>query len=280
MKLQFCSLEMRVKNLAILMMALVGTGCVAEAADEGDGPMEHNPGEESVAEAQQALYLYDYSASNTNNAANEANVKKKTINIGAGETVMIGTTVLPGTLFHGDTYLRLYNFLDKPVASNDDAVCNKNSGSLISYTSPYGSTESFVLWGGCSANGACGTNTVQIARRDPVVFSYSTQNTNDATVNTTNRTYSLKANQIVRVSTCSYAAYGAKATGDTFLRLFREINGAWVSVAGNDDTSACQDQCDHASLIQYTVPVSGNYQVRAGCFSDEKCSGTVVLYKQ
>jgi hypothetical protein len=280
MKIQFCSLGIRMKNLAILMMGLVGTGCVAEAADEGDGAMGRNPGEESVAEAQQALYLYDYSASNTNSATNEANVKKKTINIGAGETVMIGTTVLPGTVFQGDTYLRLYNFLDKPVASNDDAVCNLNSGSLISYTSPYGSTESFVLWGGCNANGACGTNTVQIARRDPVVFSYSAQNSNNASVNTTNKTYSLKANQIVRVSTCSYAAYGAKATGDTFLRLYREINGDWVYVAGNDNTSACQYQCDLASLIQYTVPVSGNYQVRAGCAYDEECSGTVALYKQ
>jgi hypothetical protein len=272
--------EMRMKRLAILMMVLVNAGCVAEAADEGDGAMEHNPGAESVAETQQALYLYDYSASNTHGATDEANVKKKTVSIGAGETVMIGTTVLPGTLFKGDTYLRLYNFLDKQVASNDDAVCNMNSGSLISFTSPYGVAENFVLWGGCSADEACGTNTVQIARRDPVVFSYSAQNTNQATVNTTNRTYSLKANQIVRVSTCSYAAYGAKATGDTVLRLYRAIDGAWVSVAGNDDTSACQGQCDLASMIQYTVPVSGSYQVRAGCVSDEECSGTVVLYRQ
>lgn len=262
----------------LVMMVLVGAGCVAEAADDGDGALESNPGEESVAEAEQALYLYDYSATNTNNAT--TNVKKKAFNIGAGETVMIGTTVLPNTLFKGDTYLRLYNFLDKQVASNDDAACTQNGGSLIAFTSPYGTTESFELWGGCYGNEACGPNTVQIARRHPVVFSYSGSNTNSATVNTTNKTYSLTANQIVRVSTCSYAAYGAKATGDTHLRLYREIDGAWVYVAGNNDTPACEDQCGLASLIQYTVPVSGNYQVRAGCAYDEECSGTVVLYRQ
>ena len=267
------------KRLAtLMMMVLVGAGCVAETADDGDGSLEGNPGEESVAEAEQALYLYDYSASNTNNAT--TNVTKKTINIGAGQTVMIGTTVLPGTLFKGDTYLRLYNFLDKQVASNDDAACTQNEGSLISFTSPYGTAENFVLWGGCHGSDACGPNTVQIARRDPVVFSYSGQNTNHATVNTTNKTYSLTAGQNVRVSTCSYAAHGAKATGDTVLRLYREIDGAWVSVAGNDDTSACQGQCAYASMIQYTVPVSGKYQVRAGCAYDAQCSGTVVLYRQ
>jgi len=249
----------------LVIMALVGAGCAAEAADEGDGALGDNPNEESIAETQQALYLYDYSTSNTDSARNETNVKKKTINIGAGETVMIGTTVLPGTLFKGDTYLRLYNFLDKQVAYNDDAACNLNSGSLISYTSPYGTTESFELWGGCYANDACGTNTVQIARRDPVVFSYTAQNTNHGTANTTNRTYHLQANQNVRISTCSYAAYGAHATGDTLLRLYREVDGAWVYVAGNDNTSACQGQCDLASLIQYTAPAAGDYQVRAGC---------------
>ncbi|MDC0746102.1 hypothetical protein [Polyangium mundeleinium] len=268
------------KRLATLvMMVLVGAGCAADAADEGDYALE-DPGEESVAEAEQALYLYDYSASNTNSAANEANVKKKSISIGAGETVMIGTTVLPGTLFKGDTYLRLYNFLDKQVAYNDDAACNLNAGSLISFTSPYGTTESFELWGGCYGNDACGPNTVQIARRDPVVFSYSGQDTNNGTVNTTNKTYALKANQNVRISTCSYAAHGAKAIGDTVLRLYREIDGAWVHVAANGNTSACEGQCDLASLIQYTVPATGNYQVRAGCADAEECSGTVVLYRQ
>ncbi|MDI1435866.1 hypothetical protein [Polyangium sorediatum] len=264
----------------LVMMVLVGAGCAAEAADEGEGALEGNPGEESVAEAEQALHLYDYSASDTNSAANEANVKKKTISIGAGETVMIGTTVLPGALFKGDTYLRLYNFLDKQAASNDDSACAQNSGSLIAFTSPYGTKENFVLWGGCYGNDACGPNSVQIARRDPVVFSYSAQDTNNAAVNTTNKTYSLTANQIVRVSTCNYAAHGAKATGDTYLRLYREVEGTWVYVAGNDNTSACADQCDLASLIQYTVPATGKYQVRAGCADAAECSGTVVLYRQ
>ncbi|TKC99792.1 hypothetical protein [Polyangium fumosum] len=204
-----------------------------------------------------------------------AGAVKETISIGAEETVMIGTTGLPGSAFKGDTSLRLCNFLDKQVAYNDDAACNLNTGSLISFTSPYGVSQDFVLWVGC-IDTPCGPNAVRIARRDPVVFSYAFQDANS----TAEQTYTLEASQYIRVSTCGYAADGAEAIGDTVLRLYRDVEGTWVYVAGNDNTSACQGQCELASMIQYVVPASGKYQVRAGCATDEACSGTVVLYRQ
>ncbi|MDI1435004.1 hypothetical protein QHF89_36210, partial [Polyangium sorediatum] len=106
---------------------------------------------------------------------------------------MIGTTGLPGSAFKGDTSLRLCNFLDKQVAYNDDAACNLNTGSLISFTSPYGVSQDFVLWVGC-IDTPCGPNAVRIARRDPVVFSYAFQDANS----TAEQTYTLEASQNIR----------------------------------------------------------------------------------
>ena len=95
-------------------------------------------------------------------------------------------------------------------------------------------------------------------------YSYSASNTNSATVNTVNYTIGLYAGEKFTSGTCGVA--GATSNGDTYLRL---LNPAGVEVASNDDA------CGVASMIAYRVPTSGIYQVRAGCFANDFCGGTL-----
>ncbi len=55
-------------------------------------------------------------------------------------------------------------------------------------------------------------------------------------------------------------------TGDTYLRLF---NPSGVQVASNDDS------CGRLSFASHAATASGTYQIRAGCYSSNSCSGTV-----
>jgi V8-like Glu-specific endopeptidase len=97
-------------------------------------------------------------------------------------------------------------------------------------------------------------------------YTYTASNTNSAQQNTVNRTLSLNAGDVVEVGTCGLE--GATASGDTYLRFF---NGAGTQVAANDD--ACGGR---ASYFKYTVPSSGSFTIRAGCYSSGSCGGTVV----
>ncbi|MBZ4418118.1 serine protease [Myxococcus sp. RHSTA-1-4] len=96
-------------------------------------------------------------------------------------------------------------------------------------------------------------------------FTYNTTNTASATQNTVNKTLTLTAGQKLTVATCGLT--GATFSGDTYLRLF---NGA-TEVASNDD--ACSGR---GSSITFTAATSGDYEVRAGCYSTGSCGGTVV----
>ena len=60
---------------------------------------------------------------------------------------------------------------------------------------------------------------------------------------------------------------GESFTGDTFLRL---RNPSATQVATNDD--ACGGV---GSQIVYRATVSGNFELRAGCYSTTSCNGTV-----
>ncbi|MEZ4298727.1 MAG: hypothetical protein R3B70_27500 [Polyangiaceae bacterium] len=265
------------------------TGCVPEDADGGDGlsgdevdRLGENAGapgdEENLGEAEQAIHMADYSASNTDSAQSTATTPKKVITINAHQTIMIGTTGLPGSSFNGDTVLRLDGPNGVEVAANNNSSCMENNGSLFAYESPYGSDRQFTLWMGCAGNTSCGWNTVQRANRIHT-FPFTANNTNDATTGTTNQQYTLSEGDGIRISTCAKAAYGATRSGDTYLRLFRKVGGAWSQVKANDDTDACNYQCNTGSQIQYTVPADGAYQVRAGCFGNTQCSGTVAVYR-
>lgn len=221
---------------------------------------------------EQELYIGDYSASNTNSAQTFINTAKIPVTISAGETVMIGTQGLYQSMFTGDTYLRLSSsnaFLDN-LAYNDN-FCG-TLGSRFAYFAF--TTATRWVWAGCSANSSCGLNFVAISRRKDL-FSFSTTNTNSATVNTTNRSYFFTGGEVIRASTCSSEAAGALTSGNTWLRLYK----SGTEVASNDDaTTSCG--CGTASLITYTVPASGFYEVRAGCNANTSCSGQVAVYAE
>ena len=110
-----------------------------------------------------------------------------------------------------------------------------------------------------------GSAGVAFGEPPPGSFSYTASNTNSAQQNTTNQTIALTAGQILTIGTCGVS--GATFTGDTYLRL---RDPAGVQVAANDD--ACSGM---ASRIVYTAPAAGNYEIRAGCYSNTSCTGTV-----
>ncbi|WP_426746710.1 serine protease [Myxococcus faecalis] len=97
-------------------------------------------------------------------------------------------------------------------------------------------------------------------------FAYTASNTSDAQQNTTNKRIALTAGQTLTVATCGLT--GAKTSGDTYLRLH---NPSGASVAANDD--ACGGR---GSSITHVATVTGEYEVRAGCYANGSCGGTVV----
>jgi hypothetical protein len=98
---------------------------------------------------------------------------------------------------------------------------------------------------------------------EELVYSYSASNTNSATVNTVNYNVLLYTGETITIGTCGLP--GATSNGDTYLR-FR--NPANVEVASNDD--ACGGV---GSKFTYKVPATGTYQLRAGCYGNDACSG-------
>lgn len=96
------------------------------------------------------------------------------------------------------------------------------------------------------------------------VFNYIAANTNSAQTNTTNYSISVNPGQTLTVGTCGMT--GASFSGDTYLRLY---NSSGTLIAASDDA------CGLGSKIVYTATSVGSLQVRAGCFSNRSCSGTV-----
>lgn len=96
-------------------------------------------------------------------------------------------------------------------------------------------------------------------------FNYSASNTAKATINTVNHTIQAFAGQIITVGTCGIA--GASYSGDTWLR----INGP-----GGNEIASLDDSCGGVgSNISLAATQSGAYTIRAGCYSNWSCSGTV-----
>lgn len=96
-------------------------------------------------------------------------------------------------------------------------------------------------------------------------YDFLASNTASATRSTINGTVTLAAGQKLTVGTCGIT--GAAFTGDTFVRL-RGPSG--TEVAYNDD--ACGGT---GSQVTYTATVAGTYEVRAGCYQNGTCGGTV-----
>jgi len=226
----------------------------------------------SLQTLRQHLALFDYKApSSTDNDTNPDTVANSEVVLNAGEAVMIGTCSINESAFSVDTYLRLLTPSMTEVASNDDQCGGR--GSKISYTPSV--SGSFLLRAGCFSTGLC-SGTVALSRRLGAPVAFSAASTNDAQVNTYNKQYALTGGDVVRVSTCGYSATGATASGDTYLRLYKNNGGVFTLVASNN--TAASSPCGTAAEILFTVPSAGYYQVRVGCAADTACSGNLAVY--
>ncbi|HYO51333.1 hypothetical protein [Archangium sp.] len=214
----------------------------------------------STGDYQAQLAAFSYSTSNTNSAT--VNTADVYFNLSAGQTITLGTCGVNGAWGSGDTYLRFYNPFGVQVAYSDDGC---GSLSNFSYTVPASGT--YRLSAGCFSNSSC-SGTVAYSLNG-ALFSYSTSNTNSATVNTADVYVNLFAGETITLGTCGVT--GAWGSGDTYLRFY---NPSGVQVAYSDDG------CGSLSNFSYTIPASGTYLIRAGCFSSSSCSGTVAYLIQ
>lgn len=208
---------------------------------------------------------FSYSATNTNSA--QQNTTNQVVALQAGDTIKLGTCGITGAAFTDDTYLRFRTSGGVEVASNDDACGGR--GSQLTYTVPAGAGGNYVIAGGCYSSTSCtGTVVWEVTPGSGGgngSFDFSATNTNSAQKNTVNHDVVLSEGQTLQVGTCTVP--GASGTGDTFIRVF---NGA-TQVDFNDDGSGC----GVLSFTSLNASQSGTYQIRAGCYSNQSCSGTV-----
>jgi hypothetical protein len=206
-----------------------------------------------------------------NTASATQNTANQTVVLAAGDRLTFGTCGLPSTTLAGDTFLRVFLGTTE-VALSDDACLGL--GSLLSFTAATAGTYS--VRAGCFAGNTCsGTAAFEVTRRGAAggTFSYAAAvDTNSATQNTTNGAVFLRRGDSVQIGTCP-GVPGASGTGDTLLRLFGP-NG--LEVTNNDDACGLQSQ------LSFTAPIDqpGAYEIRAGCFGSNTCSGTVGFVHQ
>jgi hypothetical protein len=210
---------------------------------------------------------YVYNATNTNSA--QQNTVNKVVALTAGQKLTVGTCGLTGSVATDDTWLRLRGPAGTELASNDDACGGRGSNLTITAAT----SGNYEIRAGCYSTGSCGGTVVwTIENAGPGgstgTYGFSASNTNSAQQNTVNRDLALTAGQQLKISTCPAMVSGAAGTGDTYLRLY---TSAGTQVAVNDDYSSCGT----LSYITYTVPSTGTYQIRAGCYTSNSCSGTV-----
>lgn len=207
-----------------------------------------------------------FSVSNTNNAT--VNTYNNSFYVWAGTTITLGTCGVAGGSGTGDTFLRLFDANGVEVATNDDgAGCGVLS--TVSYTTSV--SQSLTLRAGCYSTTACsGTIGISEAR---LMGSYSASNTSNAQLNSYDYVYTyMYPGYTYVIGTCGVP--GASGSGDTYLRLF-DPNG--VQVAFNDDAGG---SCGALSTITFSPSTYGAYKIRAGCYNDTACSGTVSVFLQ
>ncbi len=96
-------------------------------------------------------------------------------------------------------------------------------------------------------------------------LAYQGSLTTNATRNTANRTITLRAGQTLSAGTCNVA--GATGTGDTYVRI--------VSGSTNRTVARNDDSCGQLSFVQFVAPADGDYVLKAGCYAETSCGGTV-----
>jgi hypothetical protein len=201
-----------------------------------------------------------YLASNTGSAT--ANTFNRRFALTEGQTLQVGTCGLPGASFQGDTLLRLYDSQGVAVSVSDDA-CG-GTGSLMKFTVPAGKGGIWEVRAGCYASTGCSGSLAWASSGGAGSLVYATSNTASATAATVDQELILSAGQTLTLGTCGTA--NAYTPSDTYLRL---VDAANVEVAANDDA------CLGGSKLTYVVPADGIYRLRAGCYANNTCSGTV-----
>ncbi|HMG55352.1 MAG TPA: hypothetical protein VK601_17765 [Kofleriaceae bacterium] len=181
-----------------------------------------------------------------------------------GTTQPVGTACPDGDLCDGDETCNGFGTClpGTPPVVNDNNTCTVDAcdaaTGVVHIPLPDGTT--------CNSVGVCTAGTCSAGGPSSGSFSYSATNTNSATQNTVNVDISIVAGQTLSIGTCGVS--GASGSGDTFLRLFDASN---TQVAANDDA------CGLLSFLTFTATTTGTFQVHAGCFSSDSCSGTVAF---
>ncbi len=228
---------------------------------------------------------FAFSAVNTNSASE--NTINHFVYLEPGATIDATTcsTLNPQASGVGDTLLNVVSpqdpFLRTEVVSmnDDDPTCGVLS--RVTFTVPAMRGGLYQLQAGCFNAGACsGTVAYTVTGPSGGSLSYDATNTNSGLQNTRDLNISVLKDDIIVAGTCSpTAALGTTEAlpapitmerpafiGDTFLSL---VSGA-VIVASNDD--ACGGR---GSQLKFKATATGTLKLRAGCFSNTSCSGTV-----
>lgn len=96
-------------------------------------------------------------------------------------------------------------------------------------------------------------------------LAFQGRNTSNATRNTADQVVTLRRGQTLSAGTCTVP--GAVGQGDTFVRVVSASTRR--TVAQNDDS------CGRLSFVRFVAPADGDYVLRAGCYGDSACGGTL-----
>jgi hypothetical protein len=110
----------------------------------------------------------------------------------------------------------------------------------------------------------------EILEQKLALFDYEVTESTDSATNpdtSANFEVNLVAGRTYMIGTCGINE--ASRTGDTYLRLF---DPSGIEVAANDDNCFSL-----GSRLSHTAAVTGTYTLRAGCYADTLCSGTVAF---
>jgi|GEM_PF-1061554 len=211
-------------------------------------------------------------AQNTNGATQ--NTVNRLVFLQPGQTIDFGTCSVPGSTGQFNTQIGLYSPTGALLASNDDGGGSCGQLSHATYTVPPLRGGLYELRSGCNTTSTCyGTTAYTTSGPGGGTLTYDATGTSSATAATRNVNVTLRVGETLIAGTCGVEqgySNGAVASGDTFLRLF---SGS-TEVANNDDAVGVAG-CGVSSRFTYTATTAGTYQLRAGCYSSNSCSGTL-----
>ncbi|QSQ17793.1 hypothetical protein [Myxococcus landrumensis] len=189
-----------------------------------------------------------------------------------GTAHMIGTCGVTGARTTGDTELTVYYAPQGGLVAYNDwtPAPGCEAGSRADFVAP--ETGAYRIRYLCAYGQACCASIGHARRVELMAF--ATRNTNNASLNYHLKQLRFEAGDVVRVSTCAAGAFGALATGDTYLRFFRQSAGVFHELAASDNAPGC----GAAAELLVTIPTTGYYQLRVGCALNTACSGDVAVY--